>query len=69
MMTWRDGGRKLSTGLPGYQEVGNIYYRSHIIKYMLILPISCKKGFFRTRMIIIGAYDCVVMVKGGGDFI
>ena len=27
-----------ATGHPGNQDSGNIYYRSHIIQYMLILP-------------------------------
>ena len=29
--------RELATGLPGNQESGNVYYRSHIIHSMLIL--------------------------------
>ena len=29
---------ELATGHPGNQDSGNIYYRSHIIQYMLILP-------------------------------
>ena len=28
---------ELATGHPGNQDSGNIYYRSHIIQYMLIL--------------------------------
>ena len=42
MVGWR---RKLLTGLPGYQEVGNIKYRSHTIQCMLIMPISYNKEF------------------------
>ena len=33
---------ELATGLPGNQESGNIYYRSHIIQYMLILSPSSR---------------------------
>ena len=33
---------ELATGHPGNQDSGNIYYRSHIIQYMLILPPSSR---------------------------
>ena len=47
---------ELATGHPGNQDSGNIYYRSHIIQYMLILPSNSRYEKTGLEIMITGMF-------------